>query len=83
METKIERSFEAKMEWRLDEVVETPEEEPEISGVLKAKIDQNAKIGVLWEGRVKELLFSLGSSFDIKRRDQPWRALGLELQYSS
>lgn len=83
IELKPERSFEAKLAWKLDDIVEKPEEEPEISGVLKARIDQDAKIGLLWEGRVKELLFTLGSSFDIKRRDQPWRALGLELQYSS
>jgi distribution and morphology protein 10 len=78
-----ERSFEAKLAWRLDDVDIEEEEEPEVSGVLKARIDQNCKIGLLWEGRVKELLFSLGTSFDIKRRDQPFRAVGLEVQYSS
>jgi distribution and morphology protein 10 len=77
-----ERSFEAKMEWRLDE--EPVEKEPEeVAGVLKARIDQNYKIGVVWEGRVKDLLFSLGSSFDMRRREQPFRTLGLEVQYSS
>jgi distribution and morphology protein 10 len=77
-----ERSFAAKLEWRLDEepVIEEPEE---VSGVLKARIDQSYKIGVLWEGRIKDLLFSLGSSFDMKRRDQPFRTIGLEVQYSS
>jgi len=80
----IERSFEAKLAWKLDEVIEkTPEEREELSGVLKARMDQNLKIGVLWEGRVKELLFSVGSEIDLKRRDQPFRAMGLELQYSS
>jgi distribution and morphology protein 10 len=78
-----ERSMAAKLEWRLDydnEVVDEPEE---VAGVLKAKIDHNYKIGVLWEGRIRELLFSLGASFDMRRRDQPFRTLGLELQYSS
>jgi distribution and morphology protein 10 len=28
-------------------------------------------------------LFTLGSSIDMKRREQPFRAIGLELQYSS
>lgn len=79
-----ERSMQAKLEWRLDEVKEADPREPdEISGVLKARVDQNLKIGVLWEGRIKELLFSLGSEFDLKRKDQPFRAIGLELQYSS
>jgi len=79
-----ERSMAAKLEWRLDEDVGTVIEEPEeIAGVLKARIDHNYKIGVLWEGRVKDLLFTLGSTFDMKRRDQPFRTLGLELQFSS
>lgn len=81
---KIVRSMEAKLAWKLDEVVDPPVPEPEqVSGVLKARIDQNFKIGLLWEGRIKELMFTLGSSIDMKRRDQPFRALGLELQYSS
>jgi distribution and morphology protein 10 len=78
-----ERSMAAKLEWRLDEEEKVVDEPEELSGVLKARIDHNYKIGVLWEGRVKDLLFSLGSSFDMKRRDQPFRSLGLELQYSS
>lgn len=81
---KIERSMVAKLEWRLDDAMEPPVPEPEeVAGVLKARVDQNWKIGLLWEGRIKELMFTLGSSIDMKRRDQPFRALGLELQYSS
>ncbi|KAG9239084.1 hypothetical protein BJ875DRAFT_366600 [Amylocarpus encephaloides] len=79
-----ERSTAAKLEWRLDDVKEKSPPEPEqVLGVLKARVDQNWKIGLLWEGRAKELLFTLGSSIDMKRRDQPLRAIGLELQYSS
>lgn len=78
-----ERDVAAKLEWRSDDEEPVSEEPEEFSGVLKAKIDHNYKIGVLWEGRIKDLLFSLGSSFDMKRRDQPFRSLGLELQYSS
>jgi distribution and morphology protein 10 len=81
---KIERSMQAKLEWRLDPIREPPVPEPEVvAGVLKARIDQNWKVGLLWEGRIKELLFTLGSSIDMKRRDQPFRAIGLEVQYSS
>lgn len=81
---KTERSMAAKLEWRLDKVVEPPiAEREEVAGVLKARVDHNWKIGLLWEGRVKELMFTLGSSIDMKRKDQPFRALGLELQYSS
>lgn len=57
--------------------------EEDVTGVLKARWDQNWKIGILWEGRFKELLFSLGVSFDMQRRDQIFRAVGAELQFSS
>ncbi|KAG6218207.1 hypothetical protein E4U34_004239 [Claviceps purpurea] len=114
-----ERSFEAKLGWRLDVPGEEPESrqqpepvavpspvppvtssqpEPEsilslsklarpdaeeYAGVLKARLDQNLRIGILWEGRVKSLLFSLGSGIDLKKLDKPFRTLGLEIQFSS
>ena len=80
-----ERSHAAKLEWRMDPPLAIEERfEPEqVAGVLKARVDQNGRIGLLWEGRVKEIIFSLGSEVDLKRRDQPFRAVGLELQYSS
>ncbi|KAK0738273.1 hypothetical protein B0T18DRAFT_334224 [Schizothecium vesticola] len=91
---KWERSFQAKMEWRLDEpepVVESPVVEGERAvtgqerylGVFKARLDQNLRIGLLWEGRVKSLIFSIGSGVDLQRLDEPFRNLGLEVQYSS
>ncbi|KAG6117743.1 hypothetical protein E4U13_000817 [Claviceps humidiphila] len=118
-----ERSFEAKLGWRLDAPGEEPEprQQPELlavsspvpspvppvassqpepesilslsklakpdaeeyAGVLKARLDQNLRIGILWEGRVKSLLFSLGSGIDLKKLDKPFRTLGLEIQFSS
>lgn len=77
------RSFEAKMAWTVDK--EEPPEPPreEITGVLKARVDQNYRMGVLWEGRFKDFLFSLGTTLDMQKADQPFRSLGLELQYSS
>jgi mitochondrial distribution and morphology protein 10 len=78
-----ERSMAAKLAWRLDEEEKIENKPEEFAGVLKARIDQNYKIGILWEGRIKDLLFSLSSSFDMKSRDQPFKSLGLELQYSS
>ncbi|RAL68647.1 hypothetical protein DID88_007357 [Monilinia fructigena] len=84
VEERRVRSMEAKLAWKLDEVDVKKEKKPEeVAGVLKAKVDQDLKVGLVWEGRVKELLFTLGTSIDMKRRDQPFRALGLELQYSS
>ena len=52
-------------------------------GVFKARLDQNLRIGLLWEGRVKSLIFSIGSGVDLQRLDEPFRNLGLEVQYSS
>lgn len=86
-----ERSFQAKMEWRLDDPepaveaatkAETTFEE-EYRGVLKARLDQNLRIGLLWEGRVKSLIFSLGTGVDLRKLGEPFRSLGLEIQYSS
>lgn len=55
----------------------------DVSGVLKARWDQTWKVGLLWEGRIKDLLFSLGLSCDLQRREQIFQAVGVELQYSS
>ncbi|TFA99471.1 Mitochondrial distribution and morphology protein 10 [Trichoderma ghanense] len=117
--TPAERSFNAKLEWRLDEPEKATEKktgskmngsnvgkskgskkasvkgqpvhkvekveaeaekekEQEYAGVVKARLDQNLRLGVLWEGRVKSLLFSLGSGIDLKMMNKPFRTLGLE-----
>ncbi|KAI0127687.1 hypothetical protein BJ170DRAFT_626347 [Xylariales sp. AK1849] len=87
-EKKKDRSFQAKLGWRSDDpahdqATESGTEDDEYSGVLKARVDQHLKIGLLWEGRVKSLLFSLGSGVDLRRLDSPFRSLGLEVQFSS
>ncbi|PHH82876.1 hypothetical protein CDD83_3155 [Cordyceps sp. RAO-2017] len=92
-----DRSWQAKLEWRLDEqdapdapAPATPQPgaaptdgQEQYAGVLKARLDQNLRIGMLWEGRVKSLLFSLGSGIDLRKLDKPFRTLGLEIQFSS
>jgi distribution and morphology protein 10 len=55
----------------------------DVVGVLKARVDQDWKIGLLWEGRFKELLCSVGASLDLKRRERIFAGLGLEVQYSN
>ncbi|KAK8017282.1 hypothetical protein PG991_008358 [Apiospora marii] len=92
------RSFQAKLEWRLDDpnerkiiqpvqpppqAAEADSDEPEYPGVLKVRLDQHMKIGLVWEGRVKSLLFSLGSGIDLRKLDSPFRSLGLEVQFTS
>jgi len=82
-EEGFKRSFQAKLEWRLDEPeppkAKTEGEQEEYAGVLKTRLDQNMRIGLLWEGRVKSLLFSLGSGIDLRKLDKPFRTLGLEI----
>lgn len=89
-----ERSFQAKLEWRLDDpepeckaeqrkAVEPTRPEDEFGSMIKARFDQNTRLGLLWEGRVKSLLFSIGTNIDLGRLDHPFRTLGLEIQYSS
>lgn len=58
-------------------------DEKDIVGVLKARIDQSWRIGLLWEGRFKELMFSVGAGLDLKKRERIIAGLGLEVQYSS
>lgn len=55
----------------------------DVTGVLKARVDQDWNVGVLWEGRVKELLYSCGASVDLRGRDKMFRGVGVELMYSS
>jgi distribution and morphology protein 10 len=63
-------------------VSQAPDEE-DVAGVLKARIDQDWKIGLVWEGRFKELLVTVGGSVNLKRTKQVFSGFGIELQYSS
>lgn len=102
--TYKERSFQAKMEWRLDHEIDLtiptatsgtgldqdtkrasaarPEDEFP-GGVLRCRCDQNMRIGLMYEGRYKSLLFSLGSDVDLHKLDAPFRGVGLAVQFSS
>jgi len=54
-----------------------------MEGVLKAKVTQNGSLGLLWEGRIKELLFSVGGLVDFRRKEGVMKVLGVEVAYSS
>lgn len=112
-----QRSFQAKLEWRLDgdDNKNTPAEEYDPStgakltttgelgevssfgggewpddgdedspaGVVKCRCDQHMRVGLMYEGRYKSLLFSLGTDVDLRRLDAPFQGVGLAVQFSS
>ena len=53
------------------------------AGVLKARMNQQGEVGLLWEGKIKELVYSFGVRLEFKQRDQLLKGIGLEIQYSS
>ncbi|KAI7716170.1 hypothetical protein KC322_g2708 [Hortaea werneckii] len=55
----------------------------DINGVLKAKMDNHGRVGMLWECRAKELLVSLGAAFELARRERMLGSVGLEVSYST
>ena len=55
----------------------------DVAGCLKARVDQRGSVGLLWEGRVKELVYSFGTSIDLKGGKDLISGVGLEVQYSS
>lgn len=109
----IQRSFQAKLEWRLDSdgdgTTTTPAEiydpstgarlatlggewpsaadgygdEDSPAGVVKCRCDQHMRVGLMYEGRYKSLLFSLGTDVDLRRLDAPFQGVGLAVQFSS
>ncbi|KAI4260630.1 MAG: hypothetical protein LQ352_000192 [Teloschistes flavicans] len=58
-------------------------EDGDMAGCLKARIDQRGSVGLLWEGRVKELVYSCGASIDLRGGKDMISGVGLEVQYSS
>ncbi|KAK7470858.1 Mitochondrial distribution and morphology protein 10 [Stygiomarasmius scandens] len=62
------------------------EEEPakrEIQGVFKARASTSNNVSVMWEGRIRSMLVSLGVVSDFSNRLKPIKAVGLELSYFS
>ncbi|KIJ19909.1 hypothetical protein PAXINDRAFT_68204 [Paxillus involutus ATCC 200175] len=55
----------------------------DVRGVVKARISTNNNVSLLWEGRVKRMLVSLGVVSDLSSRSKPIKAIGLELSYFS
>ncbi|KAH7879538.1 mitochondrial distribution and morphology protein 10 [Lentinula edodes] len=56
-----------------------------IHGVVKARASTNNDVAILWEGRMRNMLISLGviADFSSQSRVKPIRAMGMELAYFS
>ena len=67
----------------LEEASHSQVDEDVLTGVLKARWAQSTGLSVLWEGRAKHLLFSLGANIDFRRREGIFKGVGVEVQYSS
>ena len=67
----------------LNESVKQGVVEDDMAGCLKARLDQRGSLGLLWEGRVKELLYSCGVTLELKSGENMVRGFGLEMQYSA
>ncbi|EME47273.1 hypothetical protein DOTSEDRAFT_69271 [Dothistroma septosporum NZE10] len=73
-----------KVAWAVDRLRHGwPRSDANVSGVLKARMDNHGKVGLLWECRAKELLLSLGAGFDLKQRERMIGSVGVEISYSS
>ncbi|KAN0097712.1 Protein of unknown function (DUF3722) domain containing protein [Tylopilus felleus] len=74
------------------DAVQSPENDPhqgslhsksDIRGVMKTRISTNNTVSLVWEGRLKQMLVSLGVISDLSSRSKPIKAIGLELSYFS
>ncbi|CDS03343.1 hypothetical protein LRAMOSA00745 [Lichtheimia ramosa] len=54
-----------------------------LEGLIKARIGFTEGLALMWEGRLKNTLFSIGLTADLSSRSSPIRTIGLEMQYFS
>lgn len=57
-------------------------EEP-VTGVLKARVGSNFDMGFVWEGRFRNVVYSLGATLDLLRISGPVKSVGCEISYSA
>ncbi|RCH84770.1 Mitochondrial distribution and morphology protein 10 [Rhizopus stolonifer] len=60
----------------------TADRTEKLEGLIKAKWEFTKGLALMWEGRFKNALFSLGLTADL-RTTNPIRTIGLEVQYFS
>lgn len=57
-------------------------EEP-VTGVLKARFGSKFDLGFVWEGRFRNLVFSLGATLDLLKGSGPVKNVGCEITYTA
>lgn len=60
-----------------------PGMEGPVTGVLKARLGSNFDVGFVWEGRFRNVVYSLGATLDLLRASGPVRNLGCEISYTA
>ncbi|PPQ99904.1 hypothetical protein CVT24_009585 [Panaeolus cyanescens] len=55
----------------------------EVRGVVKARASTSNDLALMWEGRLRNMLVSLGIVSDLSSRTKPIKALGLEVAFFS
>ncbi|TFK27091.1 hypothetical protein FA15DRAFT_614750 [Coprinopsis marcescibilis] len=55
----------------------------EVHGVIKARASTNNDVSLMWEGRIRQMLVSLGVVSDLSSRSKPVKAIGMEVSYFS
>jgi distribution and morphology protein 10 len=61
----------------------TETEEDPVTGVLKARMGSNFDLGIAWEGRFRNVAFSLGASLDLLKASGPVKNVGCEISYTA
>ncbi|GBE79583.1 mitochondrial distribution and morphology protein 10 [Sparassis latifolia] len=55
----------------------------DVQGVVKARASTTTDVSLMWEGRLRNILVSLGIVSNLSSRSKPIKAIGLELSYFS
>jgi len=64
------------------EPINAKKEDP-VTGVLKARMGSNFDMGIAWEGRFRNMAFSLGASLDLLKASGPVKNVGCEISYTA
>lgn len=57
--------------------------EHSVTSVLKARISSNLDVGFAWEGRFRDVVFSLGATLDLLKAGGPIKKIGCEMTYTA